>query len=518
MGKVKRTSPIVPTAAAPALPPTISKRQQKMQNKQQRREAQQSDQAPPPPQKTAATAALTEPQPSRHTMEQLLEADARCWDPDVEAAISSNAKSNGDEPLAREFARGAALRRLRLFFTEAVRKLQLSSPCVGAFERWHFGWLLAPSAAAARDPLLPADCAQPDADAALRDELVDAGCTDTEAADATVSALRASADKEASLLAAEATTKPSPCVDGEIELSVAPDNSAAGGGKVWHVIVQQAGGGVASAPLKVSDEWLDKLRAMHARTRAEGAPCERTFRVDLARLLLRYKAIGGSGFQAAIGGGTFAVLRSYFECAVECFASPLNARSAPFCSAFADVDAPFGSLGSFLRLRPSEGAFEANPPFVPLMILQMTKHMERLLTKAEAAGKPLLFAVVVGVSAALKRHAAWAEMQRLAAGAFGRAQWLLPLHAHGYTEGHAHICRGGSREARRMSSCDTAIFIWASSAAAAKWPVSAEVEAALRAAMRAMVPRQLKRATKANKSAHAAKKLKKKRAAGRRAG
>ena len=127
------------------------------------------------------------------------------------------------------------------------------------------------------------------------------------------------------------------------------------------------------------------------------------------------------------------------------------------------------------------------------------------LRAAEAARKALLFVVIVGASAALKRHDAWRSIQDVASSSFGRAQWLVPLHAHGYTEGHAHIVRGGSKDARRMSSCDTAVFIWASSAAAARWPVSDEAEAALRAAMRATVPRSLHKATKANKRAHAAK-------------
>ena len=89
---------------------------------------------------------------------------------------------------------------------------------------------------------------------------------------------------------------------------------------------------------------------------------------------------------------------------MECFASPLNARSSPFCSAFPDCDRPFGSLGSFLDLSPRNGAFEANPPFVPLLIGAMCKHMEALLAAAEADQQPLLFAVIVGASAGLKRH------------------------------------------------------------------------------------------------------------------
>ena len=105
-----------------------------------------------------------------------------------------------------------------------------------------------------------------------------------------------------------------------------------------------------------------------------------------------------------------------------------------------------------------------------------------------------------------RRHEARAALPRLAA---ARAQWLVALHTHGYTEGHAHIMRGGARETCRMSSCDTAVFILATSAAAARWPASAAAESALRDAMRAAVPRKIKqRASKANKEAHAAKRKK----------
>lgn len=39
----------------------------------------------------------------------------------------------------------------------------------------------------------------------------------------------------------------------------------------------------------------------------------------------------------------------------------------------------FCSLGSFFDFRPTEGAFEANPPFVRDVILKMANHMEHLL-------------------------------------------------------------------------------------------------------------------------------------------
>ena len=51
-----------------------------------------------------------------------------------------------------------------------------------------------------------------------------------------------------------------------------------------------------------------------------------------------------------------------------------------YCSLFPDVDGPFGSLGSFFDTwTPSSGSFEANPPFIPSLMVQMTLRMEMLL-------------------------------------------------------------------------------------------------------------------------------------------
>ena len=44
------------------------------------------------------------------------------------------------------------------------------------------------------------------------------------------------------------------------------------------------------------------------------------------RLLVRYDAIGGAGFQAAVGQDGFDVLAARLGVGAECFASPLNCR------------------------------------------------------------------------------------------------------------------------------------------------------------------------------------------------
>ena len=412
--------------------------------------------------------------------------------------------------LVHETIRAGALRRLRLLCAEAVRGLALAAPVTGAFERWHFGWLMAARDCVGADPLLPLGVDASAADEVLASELKTAG--GEKLADGVVAGvvarLRAAADAEAKRLPAALAQASKEAVEGEggVVVTAAGKGGATG---LWHV---RWG---SSEPLKISADHLAKLRAMHARTAgldADDTPSHDSsaFKTDLVRVLLRYKAIGGSGFQAAIGGGAHAVLRHYMGCTLEVFASPLNARTAPFGSAFIDTDGPFGSVGSFFALAPGlEGSFEANPPFAPRMIEAMVEHMNTLLTHARTHKRPLLFAVIVGASAALQRDPAWAAMQRMASGRFGRAQWRVPLHQHGYTEGHAHIMPGGARATSRMSSCETAIFIWASDVAASG-VVLGEAEVALRAALRATVPRKLKqRATKANRAAHAEKKKKK---------
>ena len=73
-------------------------------------------------------------------------------------------------------------------------------------------------------------------------------------------------------------------------------------------------------------------------------------------------------YQAALNRGAFGVLRRRFGCELECFASALNCRYERYCSAFPDVDAPFGAAGDFFASDFDEGSFEANPPFVPALI------------------------------------------------------------------------------------------------------------------------------------------------------
>ena len=412
-------------------------------------------------------------------------AERRVWDPAASSAAPRELLSGTlrRESLSAEIARGSGLRKLRLAFGERCRAAGVA-PLVGAFERWHFGWLLAAAdSSESLDPLLP-QCAAPAADAELEAELRAAG-VEAAAAAALVASLRADADAAAAAQRGKASSSATGERDGDNGVEVRH-----GGTGLLHVVHASIG-----APLKLSAEHHGKLTAMHAHC-GDGA----FFNADLLRLLLRYKHLGGSGFQASLGGGAHAALRAAFGVtAPELFASPLNARSVPFCSAFPDVDAPFGSIGSFLSFRPRRGSYEANPPFAPLLITAMAAHLDALLTRADAAGEPLLFVVVVGAGSAARKSEAWAALQRLASGRFGRATYDVPLHQHGYTEGHAHIAAAAPA---RMSSCASAIFVVATEAAAEAHPCTPATEASIRAAFRLAVPRKAKRATKAMKAKH----------------
>ena len=151
-----------------------------------------------------------------------------------------------------------------------------------------------------------------------------------------------------------------------------------------------AAGGVGGAA-------ADPRAALHAR---------------LFAMLLRYQSIKAAGYQCALGVPVWRVLTQQLGVGAEGFASPLNAcvdrRCSPpqppppsppiptlgggprldarakaagtahavahgggrpprrylpaFGTAFPDVDAPFGSRGSFVRLKPASGSFALHPP------------------------------------------------------------------------------------------------------------------------------------------------------------
>ena len=235
-----------------------------------------------------------------------------------------------------------------------------------------------------------------------------------------------------------------------------------------------------STSVLVNQCHWDKLATMLRLELGEEAAAEPAesglFKERVLCLLIRYNSlqgggVHGGGFQAAIPDRVFDSLLRHFDVCFECFASPLNSRYPHFCSAFPDTDAPFGSVGSFFNFEPREGCFEANPPFVPNLMLKMAEHMHTLLVRADGDAEddglgeqPLCFIVIIP---SWDTAMGWRALNE---SPFLSHHLRLGQKEHGYTEGAQH-CR---RSRYRISVGDTSVFFLQSKAAARKWPVSAE--------------------------------------------
>lgn len=155
-------------------------------------------------------------------------------------------------------------------------------------------------------------------------------------------------------------------------VGLAPAGASQGGGVA--ASAQTSGrAGVALGTVHITERHRRKLQGLYRATAGEGGYTEAGFDAALFRGLMRYQAIGGASFQAALPPAAFTALAQGYGVAGELFASPFNAHfgSGQHCSALPDTDAAFGSLGSFHSFveapggaAPLEGSFELNPPFV----------------------------------------------------------------------------------------------------------------------------------------------------------
>jgi phosphorylated CTD-interacting factor 1 len=195
----------------------------------------------------------------------------------------------------------------------------------------------------------------------------------------------------------------------------------------------------------------------------------------LARLMaLQGGHEGAGGMQGACPPPVFDVLRTDFGVTMECFASPVNTRFLRFCSAAVDVDAPFGSVGSFFRFRPRSGALVANPPFDPELITAMGLHMEKLLGVADQQGTVLIFIVVIPTWPERPCWQALNDSPHIAKGL------RLPKSKHAYLDGGQH--HGRRAIPLRLSNHDSSVFFLMSERAAAQMPVTFSKERRLREA------------------------------------
>lgn len=157
------------------------------------------------------------------------------------------------------------------------------------------------------------------------------------------------------------------------------------------------------------------------------------FKVDLMTMLMRYNTYFGIDKEAV--GMHGALPREVFQelenqgVTKECFASPLNTYAGHYCSAFFDVDEPFGSLGNFFD-QDLEGSWEANPPFSEELMMKAFQHMIKNLEK----DVPLSIAIFVPD---------WQHPPSDAIEFIKKSPWTkfsisVPPDQHFYLTGHQH--------------------------------------------------------------------------------
>ena len=378
-----------------------------------------------------------------------------------------------------ELRRFACLSGLRQLFRERCAALSLRALPINALERWRFNckWQEEEASAenAAGDALLPTGPPQR-ADAAFVTDLCRAGLQPAQAEQlvAGVRAAAAHAAAELAEMAGDAATSSVADTSSSAPMAALVQKRLPGGVRQLQWATGDATSDAGAPSVRVTEATIEKLRALHARhcsgeaehstdaTASTNATAVNAFDLRLFALLLRYEAIGGAGFQAALGGCVFRELQAALGVNFECFASPLNCYYGAYCSAFPDLDAPFGSRGSFARFSPTRGAYECNPPFVDVIIDACALRMIRLLEKAQAAGEPLAFAVVLPGWADSKGYNAL-----LAAAPLLRRSLLVAAADHGYVDGAQHA----RRRAYRESTYDTMLFLLQTDAHAAAHPI-----------------------------------------------
>lgn len=252
----------------------------------------------------------------------------------------------------------------------------------------------------------------------------------------------------------------------------------------------------------VSRLHFDKLRKLHAAASAsrdcgEGpgrdmasSSCtpprqtghgDQTFLADAYCVLARVLALQGGemragGMQAACSNAVFDALHADFGLKLEGFASPVNCRFVPFCSAAEDVDAAFGSLGSFYGERAAvalrQGCHLLNPPYDAAAVSALAIRVDALLHEATAANDVLTFFIVIPY---------WPDKpcwRMLNDSVHRSATMLLPQCEHGFCE--------GAQQYRptiwRLSNHPSSVFILQSPAARTSQAWGSGPEQRLRAA------------------------------------
>jgi len=233
---------------------------------------------------------------------------------------------------------------------------------------------------------------------------------------------------------------------------------------------------LGSTSVRVNAEHFDKLRKLYERCNDDAKLGEDAFITATFAMVCRYDAAQGGqvrfagGHHTALHGEAFDVLRDGLGCGMELFASPLNCRWPKFCSAHGDVDAPFGSVGSYDGFAPKRGCYEVNPPFEPALVADVAKHLDARLADADALDESLTFIVV---TPHWPNRPCWEALRR---SRFCRRVEVIPLREHGYYEGAQHR----KKSKYRLSSCDSSLIFLQSASGTRATPVTDAVVRRLR--------------------------------------
>ena len=393
-------------------------------------------------------------------------------------------------PIEAELLRREHFRALRKAFAQQCREVRKAKGGVlSCFAKWHFSLLRRCEVAHGADPLLPADSVLSDSSdselqAVLTRELVADGFLQSDAA-ALACWLHVEWPRSAAKLARSLACLGDAAHE-TASVQLRPDAAKAGLVELCYSTRH------FDTSLQLNERRLGTLRRLYDLRSGGGSSAEREqhFLRSLMALLLRYQTLDGGGFQLALPPGVFACLRRLWGVSCEAFASPLNCTLNPltaggsYCSAFTDVDAPFGSRGSFFgvggeggggEVTPGSetgsdirgvlsGSFELNPPFSAELYAALITRCEELLARADAAQAPLSFALVIGATAPALKLSCIAEIGH---SRFYRGRLLVGVAEHAYVDYAPRLTRPAT-----FRACDTATFFLQTRSAAAKWPVT----------------------------------------------
>jgi hypothetical protein len=117
---------------------------------------------------------------------------------------------------------------------------------------------------------------------------------------------------------------------------------------------------------------------------------------ELACVCLRYACILSQAHHWAKTNEFYKIMVNQFGASIEGFSSPLNSRIilqsyiTRFCSLFPDVDAPFGSVGSFYNQDLVGKVVTVHPPYIVSMFDKILEKVKRHIQEAIDTDQPML--------------------------------------------------------------------------------------------------------------------------------